>query len=252
MAFFGFLAPLFKGVVGKAVVSSVASSVVNGVIQNAATKKQNALNAAAASAEREQALGDQAEQFVRLREAAEAGGFNPLTVLRAAPNSGMPVHTGIPAMLASGSILKNAFAAGVNTWFNAPQIKADAERDQLERRIMREELIQLQKSNALPKQFGFEIPQTQTTTNVARGLNPDGTVQEIVIPYWVTVLDQKTGRKMPMINPEVTETGPGELLTSSIVLGGSDFLANSGGFMSRARAPAAKAPNRAEVWRNRQ
>jgi hypothetical protein len=59
-----------------------AGSLIGGAMQSNSAKK-------AANQERSWALGDQAEQFVRLRAAAEKGGFNPLAVLGAAPNSGM-------------------------------------------------------------------------------------------------------------------------------------------------------------------
>lgn len=59
-----------------------AGSIIGGVMKSNSAKK-------AANQERKWALGDQAEQFVRLRAAAEKGGFNPLTVLGASPTSGM-------------------------------------------------------------------------------------------------------------------------------------------------------------------
>lgn len=56
----------------------VAGSLIGGIMKNKAAKR-----------ERQWALEDQAQQFVRLRAAAEKAGFNPLTALGAAPNSGM-------------------------------------------------------------------------------------------------------------------------------------------------------------------
>ena len=58
-------------------------------MQNKAAKDAVKASQAAAAQERTWAVDDQAEQFVRLRAAAEKGGFNPLTALGAAPNSGM-------------------------------------------------------------------------------------------------------------------------------------------------------------------
>lgn len=60
----------------------VAGSLIGGAMQSKAAKN-------AANQERKWAVEDQAEQFVRLRAAAEKAGFNPLTALGAAPNSGM-------------------------------------------------------------------------------------------------------------------------------------------------------------------
>ena len=59
-----------------------AGSLIGGAMQSKSAKN-------AANQERKWALEDQAEQFVRLRAAAEKAGFNPLTALGAAPNSGM-------------------------------------------------------------------------------------------------------------------------------------------------------------------
>jgi len=63
-----------------------AGSLLGGIVNRNSAKK-------AANQERSWAVEDQAEQFVRLRSAAEKGGFNPLTVLGAAPNSGMVGQT---------------------------------------------------------------------------------------------------------------------------------------------------------------
>ena len=63
-----------------------AGSLIGGALNRNSAKDAAATN-------RKWALQDQAEQFVRLRAAAEKGGFNPLTVLGAAPNSGMPNQT---------------------------------------------------------------------------------------------------------------------------------------------------------------
>ncbi len=67
-------------------VIGAAGSLLGGILNRNSAKSAAATN-------RNWALQDQAEQFVRLRAAAEKGGFNPLTVLGAAPNSGMPNQT---------------------------------------------------------------------------------------------------------------------------------------------------------------
>lgn len=67
-------------------VIGAAGSLLGGVLNRNSAK-------AAAAQNRKWALEDQAEQFVRLRAAAEKAGFNPLTALGAAPNSGMPNQT---------------------------------------------------------------------------------------------------------------------------------------------------------------
>lgn len=66
-----------------------AGSIIGAGIQNKSAKNAVKASQAAAAQERSWAVDDQAEQFVRLRAAAEKAGFNPLTALGAAPNSGM-------------------------------------------------------------------------------------------------------------------------------------------------------------------
>ncbi len=65
---------------------AAGGSLLGGLLGSRSEKK-------AAAQERSWALEDQAEQFIRLRDAAEKGGFNPLTALSVAPNSGMPRAT---------------------------------------------------------------------------------------------------------------------------------------------------------------
>ncbi len=148
MGFFAALLPLLKGTVGKAIVSNVATSAISSLANRSQTR-----------ADRRQALGDQSEQFVRLRDAAEKAGFNPLTALRANPTGGMVNPT--PA-LASGAFLRDALGAGVQTYFNRDQIIKDEERDLLERKLMRQELANMQlQGKAFEKsmQFGFGVGQ---------------------------------------------------------------------------------------------
>jgi hypothetical protein len=80
---FGFLAPILGGL-STAAKLSIAGSVIGGVSSYAAAKKQ-----------RKQAIADQDLQFVRMRNAAQRAGFNPLTVLRATGGQGF---TGLPVI----------------------------------------------------------------------------------------------------------------------------------------------------------
>lgn len=121
-------------------------------------------------------LHNQRMQFIRLREAAELGGFNPLTVLGANPGAGM-VNTQ-PA-LSSGEFITRALSTGVDTYFNSKAQERDAERDALEKALMREELKQMQnqgKAAASALAFGYAIPQSNnysgvTDANAAPGLS---------------------------------------------------------------------------------
>lgn len=111
------------------------------------------------------AVEDQSEQFVRLRDAAEKAGFNPLTALRANPGGGMVNPT--PA-LASGQFVADALTGSVDTYFNAKAQERDAERDMLEKALMREELRAMQaQGRAVTRAgmaFGFEVPQANNYT----------------------------------------------------------------------------------------
>lgn len=149
---FAALLPFLKGVVGKKLLSTVASTAISSIAQRSAAKAQ-----------RNQALGDQAEQFVRLRDAAEKAGFNPLTALRANPTGGMVNPT--PA-LASGSFITDALGAGIETYFNRDKIIKDEERDLLERKLMRQELANMQlQGKALEKSMNFGFGVGNPTAN---------------------------------------------------------------------------------------
>jgi hypothetical protein len=63
---------------------NIAGNVIGGVASYAAAKKQ-----------RKQAIADQDNQYVRMRNAAQRAGFNPLTVLRATGGQGF---TGLPVI----------------------------------------------------------------------------------------------------------------------------------------------------------
>lgn len=80
---------------------SVGGSLLGGLFGNSSKKK-------AAAQERAWALEDQREQFVRMRAAAEKGGFNPLAVLGAAPGSGMVAQTSAPVSTFGSSIAESA------------------------------------------------------------------------------------------------------------------------------------------------
>jgi hypothetical protein len=82
----GFWAPLVSAISGLSTASklSIASSVIGGAASYAAAKQQ-----------RKQAIADQDNQFVRMRNAAQRAGFNPLTVLRLTGGQGF---TGLPAI----------------------------------------------------------------------------------------------------------------------------------------------------------
>jgi len=152
--------PFFETALGGAILDG-GLSLIKGLFGGRSARKQRA-----------QALQDQALQFVRLRDAAEAGGFNPLTVLGANPEGGMVNPT--PA-LASGEFVADALQSATSTYFNAKQRQRDVERDQLEKALMRQELANMQrqgKAFARSMAFGYEIPQANNYTGVDRANSP--------------------------------------------------------------------------------
>lgn len=166
MAFF---APLisFLGTAGGGALASTAISV--GASLAAGNSQKKAQNRAAAQ-EREWALEDQSEQFVRLRDAAEKAGFNPLTALRANPSGGRVNATG--ASLASNAFIGDAIAGGVDTYFNAKRQMRDQERDMLERKLMRQELANMQlQGKAFEKAMNFGFGVGNPTANNYTGVD---------------------------------------------------------------------------------
>lgn len=82
--------------------------------------KTLSVSKAAATAERAQVIEDESTRFVRLREAAEAGGFNPLTVLQSG-FTGAALPTGLLSAdwhLAHGGMRADMLTAGATTRMN--------------------------------------------------------------------------------------------------------------------------------------
>ena len=95
----GFFAPLISayGALSTASKVQIAASAIGGAASYMSAKQQ-----------RKQAIADQDKQFVRMRNAAERAGFNPLTVLRATGGQGF---TGLPT-ISKAAAFGNA-AAGI-------------------------------------------------------------------------------------------------------------------------------------------
>jgi len=95
----GFFAGLLSSLGGLSTATklTIASNVVGGVASYASAKQQ-----------RKQAIADQDNQYVRMRNAAQRAGFNPLTVMRATGGQGF---TGLPVISKAASF-GNA-AAGI-------------------------------------------------------------------------------------------------------------------------------------------
>lgn len=103
-------------------------------------------------------------EFTKLRDAAQAAGFNPLTALRATGGQPTSVHQPVPP-LSSASIIANALGTGAETYFaNQPDPVRD-ERNKLEIDLMKQELARGNKTWS-------GAPATSTTPYQAFPENP--------------------------------------------------------------------------------
>lgn len=162
---FGFLAPIFGALGGKAAVGAVAKTVAGSLVSGAIASKQQKKNLAFQQSQSDQNEERHSDRFVDLVEDAQRAGLNPLTALRADGASSYQAPI-LNAPMSSSTFIGNAFADGLQTGFNYDQQKRDEERDNLERDIMKAQLDQLQKANKVRggEYFGYGIPNAQTTT----------------------------------------------------------------------------------------
>lgn len=124
---------------------SIASNVVGGLLSYQSAKQQ-----------RKQAIADQDNQYVRMRNAAQRAGFNPLTVMRATGGQGF---TGLPT-ISKAAAFGNAAAGIFDAFRQSPidkynkqvrdleikQRKADLELMPMRGKLMKAQLEQLMKS----------------------------------------------------------------------------------------------------------
>ena len=108
--------------------------------------------------------------YVKLRESAEAAGFNPLTALR---NGGAQGFYQGPRM-SSAEFLGQALGEVGNTLYSAQAAKRDEEIDNLQRDILKQELDEMRKANDPigGKDWGFSIPHAVTTTKATQNESP--------------------------------------------------------------------------------
>jgi hypothetical protein len=92
--------------------SAIGSFVAGPFGALASTALSSVLGAAAASQRRKQAIKDQDNQFVRMRNAAQKAGFNPLTVMR---NGGAQMFGGVPTFSKAG-FMQDFVQQGFNAW----------------------------------------------------------------------------------------------------------------------------------------
>jgi hypothetical protein len=92
--------------------SAIGSFVAGPFGALATTALSSVLGAAAASQRRKQAIKDQDNQFVRMRNAAQRAGFNPLTVMR---NGGAQMFGSVPTF-SKAAFMQDFVQQGYNAW----------------------------------------------------------------------------------------------------------------------------------------
>lgn len=178
--------------------------------------------------QRKQAIKDQDNQYVRMRNAAQRAGFNPLTVLRFTGGQGF---TGLPA-LSKVAAFGNAVGGIFDAFKNAPIEKYQKQvRDldikqrvmDLQDTLLRGKLMKAQIKDLSQKPQGMSVPLVDPNTGKPI-LDRDGNpaivpVEESeVIPKYKYVYNQNTRQMYPLLNPELTESGPTELLTGYLMM----------------------------------
>lgn len=101
-------------------------------------------------------------EFVKMRKAAEAAGFNPLTVLKATGGQPTSVSQPIPR-LSSAAVVANALGTGAQAFFDAQPDPLQKERDRLEIDLMKQQLGTVQSSLARDNLTGTIVATRATT-----------------------------------------------------------------------------------------
>jgi hypothetical protein len=208
--------------------SAIGSFVAGPFGALASTALSSVLGAAAASQRRKQAIKDQDNQFVRMRNAAEKAGFNPLTVMR---NGGAQMFGGVPTFSKAG-FMQNFVQQGYNAWTthadNDPLKKYNDEVRELSKRQTQASIdnmiantVYTRKQTAALGSDAFDAPQSVKLldSNGEPVSGSDGKPLYVpaesyeAIPKYKVVYDQNTKQMYAILNPELTETGPTELAT---------------------------------------
>lgn len=196
----GFLSSIVGGLATAAfgpVGGAIAGAVVGAGEQRYAEKKQNE----AIDRANDLAIERESTQFVRMRDAAQRAGFNPLTVLR----SGMFQQAGLLSRQAE--TWKGSLFGGVaNAVINAPELRLDREMRELERQ---ERMANVEYTGNLSRSVLNSLNSNSNT-----GFNPR---QEPIITTTAIYYDPITGVEYRGPNPEAMEIGVGEVVAGGIM-----------------------------------
>ena len=192
---------------------NIAAEVVKGLLSYKAAQQQ-----------RKQAIADQDSQYVRMRNAAQRAGFNPLTVMRATGGQGF---TGLPT-ISKAAAFGNAASGIFDAVRQSPIDKYNEEVRKLDKRQTQASIdnmiantIYTRKQTAAIGKEAFDGPQSVQLmdSNGEPVTGSDGKPLYVpaesyeAIPKYKIVYDQNTKQMYAILNPELTETGPTELVT---------------------------------------
>lgn len=174
-----------------------------------------------------------------MRQKAEAAGFNPLTVLRAGGiNAYATRKTNIPSYAPAlystkgPSYIETIAGAAAQSYFNRPTEEQKASQS-LKIAQQYADLDYTRAITADARKAGSDVSLTYDEQLIALANAPktsgvfDDYGRPVLvkpteeIPKWVAVVDQKTGERTYIVNPELTESGPAEMATGLATLEGA-------------------------------
>lgn len=107
--------------------------------------------------------------YRKLRDDAQAAGFNPLTALLAGGGAGYQRE--FNPELASGAFVAEALGRGLDTYFNTPSA-ADKESERIRAEFEAETRNQIRLDNSVPRQFGYALTQQRPFSAEQREFAP--------------------------------------------------------------------------------
>ena len=175
----------------------------------------------AAQQQRNQAIKDQDNQFVRMRNAAQRAGFNPLTVLR---NTGGQGFTGLPT-ISKAAAFGNAAAGIFDAYRQAPIDKYNKQVRDLTLKSMKADigntLANTRYTGILSKQAGYSGGASITGNVLTAGANVGNTTgkisEAILLPGTDKTLDEVLAQTP--VEVRVTKTGDGSYVNNTLTAG---------------------------------
>ena len=165
----------------------------------------------------------------KLRDDAEAAGFNPLTVLRATGGQGF--NKGASGALASATFWGSFANAGVSALnefdpYNQKRKQLDLQQAQASLANTKASIKAL-KTPSIDDRVPLMRDGKVLTDRYGQTIYtaPEGTE---AVPMYINVHDQNTGQVFPIINPELTEAGPTEMAAGMGTIAASKAATEAG------------------------